>query len=224
MKIGTNIKKLRIAQGLTQDQLAEKLYVTRQTVSSWERSASNPNLEQLEAVAAALGVDIMALLYGPQPQYRPTARRVIVTLALVGAAVAATALGYGMLHDWLRHYAMRAVWGCYVFLMFCFGPFLGLLWGLGAGALGSLRWRLALPRQKKWACLAGAVAALAVNPLLYAGGKLISWHMMKFWATAHEGVGLLTGLVAGVLLYLAWNPDERGKESGKRPAERTAGR
>ena len=35
MTIGNNIKKLRTAQGLTQDQLAERLFVTRQTVSSW---------------------------------------------------------------------------------------------------------------------------------------------------------------------------------------------
>ena len=54
MTIGNNIKKLRTAQGLTQDQLAERLFVTRQTVSSWERSASHPSLEQLEAIAAAL--------------------------------------------------------------------------------------------------------------------------------------------------------------------------
>ncbi len=40
MTIGTNIKKLRTSQGLTQDQLAEKLYVTRQTVSNWERGGS----------------------------------------------------------------------------------------------------------------------------------------------------------------------------------------
>lgn len=34
MTIGNNIKKLRTAQGLTQDQLAERLFVTRQTISS----------------------------------------------------------------------------------------------------------------------------------------------------------------------------------------------
>ena len=62
MTIGNNIKKLRTAQGLTQDQLAERLFVTRQTISSWERSASHPSLEQLEAIAAALGEDVMTLL------------------------------------------------------------------------------------------------------------------------------------------------------------------
>ena len=59
MTIGSNIKKLRTGQGLTQDQLAERLFVTRQTVSNWERGASQPDLEQLEAIAAALGVEVM---------------------------------------------------------------------------------------------------------------------------------------------------------------------
>lgn len=75
MTIGNNIKKLRTAQGLTQDQLAECLFVTRQTISSWERSASHPSLEQLEAIAAALGEDVMTLLYGPKPKYQPSRKR-----------------------------------------------------------------------------------------------------------------------------------------------------
>ena len=52
MTIGGNLKKLRVAQGLTQDQLAEKLHVTRQAVSNWERNVSHPDLDQLEAIAA----------------------------------------------------------------------------------------------------------------------------------------------------------------------------
>lgn len=41
MTIGGNLKQLRMAQGLTQDQLAEKLHVTRQAVSNWEREVSH---------------------------------------------------------------------------------------------------------------------------------------------------------------------------------------
>lgn len=97
MTIGNNIKKLRVARGLTQDQLAERLFVTRQTVSSWERSASRPSLEQLEAIAAALGEDVMTLLYGPKPKYRPSRKRVILVVVLL--ALAATALELGV---WYR--------------------------------------------------------------------------------------------------------------------------
>ena len=40
MTIGGTIKKLRTGQRLTQDQLAERLFVTRQTVSNWERGGA----------------------------------------------------------------------------------------------------------------------------------------------------------------------------------------
>ena len=38
--IGKNIKTLRIRRGMTQDELAEALYVTRQTVSNYETGGS----------------------------------------------------------------------------------------------------------------------------------------------------------------------------------------
>ncbi|MBR5792757.1 MAG: helix-turn-helix transcriptional regulator [Ruminiclostridium sp.] len=88
MTIGSNIKKLRTGQSLTQDQLAERLYVTRQTVSNWERGASQPDLEQLEAIAAALGVEVMELLYGPRDRFRISWTRVLLAVGLLVLAAA----------------------------------------------------------------------------------------------------------------------------------------
>ena len=39
--VGKNIKRCRIERGMTQDMLAEKLSVTRQAVSNWERGVSH---------------------------------------------------------------------------------------------------------------------------------------------------------------------------------------
>ena len=50
------IKKLRIQQGLSQDELAERVHVVRQTVSKWERGTSVPDADSLVALARALGV------------------------------------------------------------------------------------------------------------------------------------------------------------------------
>ena len=52
-----NIKRRRLELGLSQEQLAEKLAVTRQTVSNWERSVSSPDLQMLGRIAGALGTD-----------------------------------------------------------------------------------------------------------------------------------------------------------------------
>lgn len=41
MEIGAQIKKYRDAQGLSQEALAEKIFVTRQTVSNWETGVSH---------------------------------------------------------------------------------------------------------------------------------------------------------------------------------------
>lgn len=47
------IKKLRIQQGLSQDELAERVHVVRQTISKWERGTSVPDADSLMALARA---------------------------------------------------------------------------------------------------------------------------------------------------------------------------
>lgn len=56
------IKKLRTEQGLSQDELAERVHVVRQTVSKWERGTSVPDVDSLVALARALGVSAAELL------------------------------------------------------------------------------------------------------------------------------------------------------------------
>lgn len=62
--VGKHIRRLRAARGLTQEQLAEKLFVTRQTVSAWETGRAQPDLETLERIAAVLGVEVTEVIYG----------------------------------------------------------------------------------------------------------------------------------------------------------------
>lgn len=66
--IGKNIKQLRIQKNLTQDQLAEKLFVTRQTVSNYEIGKSRPDIDMLMKIAEVLETDINTILYGPAPK------------------------------------------------------------------------------------------------------------------------------------------------------------
>lgn len=63
-QIGRNIKKYRTEKGMTQDQLAEKLNVTRQAVSSWETGKTRPNLETLAALGDQFGITVEELIYG----------------------------------------------------------------------------------------------------------------------------------------------------------------
>ena len=62
MKLGDNIFKLRKDCKLSQEQLAEKVNVTRQTISNWELGETSPNPEQLKLLSKALNVSIDELL------------------------------------------------------------------------------------------------------------------------------------------------------------------
>lgn len=62
MKLGENILKLRKQQGLSQEQLGERVGVTRQTISNWELEETAPNPEQLKLLSKALIVSIDELL------------------------------------------------------------------------------------------------------------------------------------------------------------------
>lgn len=60
--LGENILKLRKKLGLSQEQLGEKVGVTRQTISNWELNETSPNPEQLKLLSKALKVSIDELL------------------------------------------------------------------------------------------------------------------------------------------------------------------
>ena len=62
MKLGDNIFKLRKDCKFSQEQLAEKVDVTRQTISNWELGETSPNPEQLKLLSKALNVSIDELL------------------------------------------------------------------------------------------------------------------------------------------------------------------
>ena len=60
-----NLKALRRARGLSQEELAGRLHVTRQTISKWENALSVPDAELLLRLAEELEVPVSRLLGGP---------------------------------------------------------------------------------------------------------------------------------------------------------------
>ena len=59
--IGTNIKNLREARHLTQEQVAEALEVTYQAVSSWERGEYKPDIDKIIRLASLFDVSVSAI-------------------------------------------------------------------------------------------------------------------------------------------------------------------
>lgn len=60
--LSENIKTIRKEKGLSQEELAGKVYVVRQTISKWEQGLSVPDSEMLIALSKALETPISSLL------------------------------------------------------------------------------------------------------------------------------------------------------------------
>lgn len=60
------ILELRTKNGMSQDELAEKVYVTRQAVSRWENGDTTPNTETLKLLSKLFDVSINTLLGSPR--------------------------------------------------------------------------------------------------------------------------------------------------------------
>lgn len=66
MKTKDVILKLRTESGLSQDELANKVYVTRQAVSRWETGETVPNTETLKLLSRLFDVSINTILGSPR--------------------------------------------------------------------------------------------------------------------------------------------------------------
>ncbi|MBQ7124151.1 MAG: helix-turn-helix transcriptional regulator, partial [Oscillospiraceae bacterium] len=63
-KFGSFILENRKALGMTQEELAQKLFVTNKAVSKWEKGLSFPDIAMFEPLAEALGVSVAELIAG----------------------------------------------------------------------------------------------------------------------------------------------------------------
>ena len=84
--IAKNIKMIRKEKGWTQQQMADHLFVTRQTVSNWENGKSFPDLETIEQISEKLDIDSQYLLYGKLMEEKYRKLRAL-TFTTVGTAL-----------------------------------------------------------------------------------------------------------------------------------------
>jgi len=107
MSMAERIKNIRISGGISQEELAEQVNVSRQTISKWENGLVCPSADNLNQLGKALGVSVDMLLNGswpPEPQVVEVPVGVPVPQAvnhqlwvLLAALVLAAGIGIGML-------------------------------------------------------------------------------------------------------------------------------
>ncbi len=66
MEFNEKLQELRKQKGLTQEELAEALFVSRTAISKWESGRGYPNIDSLKAIAKFFGVTIDELLSGDE--------------------------------------------------------------------------------------------------------------------------------------------------------------
>ncbi len=175
MDFSEKLQQLRKRKGLTQEELAESLYVSRTAVSKWESGRGYPNIDSLKALAAFFGVTIDELLSGDE----------LLTVAEEDSQQKAQQqrdLVFGLLD-------LSA-------LMFFFMPFFGLK---ADGAVQAVP-LLALGGIATWLkVLYGVVvfgmAAWGVLTLALQGNQQVRWRQYK-------GKGSLVVNIVGVLLFI----------------------
>lgn len=64
MELGTQIRKYRNERTLSQEALAEKVYVSRQTVSNWENDKSYPDVNSLVLLSEVFEISLDQLIKG----------------------------------------------------------------------------------------------------------------------------------------------------------------
>ena len=64
MTINQNLRQLRLDCGMTQEQVAGKIGLTRQALSSYESGRTRPDIEMLMRLCEVYNTDLDAILYG----------------------------------------------------------------------------------------------------------------------------------------------------------------
>lgn len=116
--IGKNIRDLRQRKAMTQDTLAERLFVTRQTVSNYETGRTRPDVEMVMKIAEVLETDANTILYGiPTPPERKAEIRKLRYAAVALLILLPLYAWLGDITDWY-HYNMYVAWPRLLMIIF----------------------------------------------------------------------------------------------------------
>ena len=137
-ELGQRIQQLRKAKGFSQEELADRVGVSRQAVSKWESGQTAPDLERLLAVSGQLDTTTDYLLTGQHPALRqqgPDAAvfSVVATGSIVAGLLVAVMLWYE------KQSAIATAIGLLVMVMGCVIHAIGMTVGEPASRLRARR-------------------------------------------------------------------------------------
>ena len=131
--VGENIKNIRKKLGITQEELAEKINVTRQAVSNWENGKTEPDLETISSIAEVFGIDSYELINDKplkkidlykKSKYFPVA--IIFGVVFITGLIVSIFLEKPALELRNEYYEAEL----YIFLKYMLKPLIGLSFGI----------------------------------------------------------------------------------------------
>lgn len=173
--IGKNIRQLRTAKNITQDELAQRLFVTRQTVSNYETGKSRPDVEMLIKISEVLEANIQQVIYGPEPVKLTKEKKRLLVSAILTLVLL---IVFQVVAPWVREYRHKTLMVGYTYLI-----------------QGTLR-------QLLWLCAGWTLAhllgmALKRKPLEYPWVKYAQRSLMAvliLWIAIAAGYAILVGV------------------------------
>ena len=215
MSIPQNLRQLRLNSGMTQEQAAEQLNITRQTLSSYESGRTRPDVEMLLRLCQVYGADLDTVLYGTGRTLRArkwlNGAAIVLLILLVGLTLTGSAL------RWSAHYffpvaegqltqAEQEIWTARVRLTEAGELMEGMAllvsrWGFAALVLLKQLGNCGVPRRPWLSYAAGFAAGLLLASLPFAAADpLFSamdygfapacavWYLL-FWSAVDWGIG-----------------------------------
>ena len=193
MTFGEIIKKLRTDKGLTQDELAEKIYVTRTAISKWESGRGFPNIESLKAISKYFSVSLDELLSGEEilaiaendnKQKERTLRDLIFGLLDCGMALLLFLPFFGQKADGvIREVSLIALSNTQTYLKTAYIAFVGIMIVLGVMTLALQNCRQRLWIQSKsvlsLSLSAGGVCLFIISQQPYAAVFVFAFLIIK---------------------------------------------
>ena len=113
MNMADRILYLRKAKGISQEELADKVGVSRQAVSKWESEQSTPDLEKIIIMSDFFGVTTDYILKGIEPVAdKEQKNKELMSKVLYISSTAFVAIGlFCAFGGWYAEQTMEAVWG-----------------------------------------------------------------------------------------------------------------
>ena len=216
MTLGEKICTLRTGKGLSQEDLAAKLEVSRQSVSKWETGQSVPDLEKIIKLADLFGVNVDELVReGERPQ-PPKPETKVVYVKEKREWTAAQKVGICLL----------AVGGALTLLGLAYGGVLSLV-GVALLVLGL---PLLLAKKHPWIALGWtcvALSLLVLNPQfsivpwgLIGGVRMFLSCYPEHWYYATQlgvSISVARGLLTLVLMVFTWRAWRKKKQEKELP-------